>query len=74
MSDPKATPLEELTYEQAFDELEQIVEMLEAEEHPLERSITLFERGQALAEYCADLLDKAELKVQELSGEDLSDI
>jgi len=33
----------------------------------------LFERGQALTKRCAELLDKAELKVKELAGESLVD-
>ncbi len=68
-NEPKA--LEELTYEQAFSELEKIVAALESGEKPLEESMTLFERGQALAKRCTELLDKAELKVQALSGETL---
>jgi exodeoxyribonuclease VII small subunit len=46
---------------------------LESDEHPLEEALSLFERGQALANHCADLLDKAELKVQVLTGEELVD-
>ena len=64
-------PVEELTYEQAFTELDEIVTALEADEHTLERALALYERGQALAHYCADLLDKAELKVQIISGDSL---
>jgi exodeoxyribonuclease VII small subunit len=60
-------------YEQALGELERIVAALESEERPLEEALALYERGQALARYCAGLLDKAELKVQQLSGEDLED-
>ena len=67
------TPVEELTYEQAFQELEAIVAMLEIEEQSLDDAIAIFERGQLLARHCADLLDKAELKVQQLSGEELTD-
>ena len=67
------TPVEELTYEQAFQELEAIVAMLEVEEQSLDIAIAIFERGQLLARHCADLLDKAELKVQQLSGEELTD-
>ena len=67
-------PVEQLSYEQAFAELEQIVAALESEEHPLEQALSLFERGQALARYCAALLDQADLKVQQLSGEDLIDL
>jgi exodeoxyribonuclease VII small subunit len=65
--------VEDLSYEQAFSELEAIVAALEGEEHPLEDGLALFERGQALARRCARLLDQAELKVQQLSGEELVD-
>jgi exodeoxyribonuclease VII small subunit len=65
--------IENLTYEQAFDELETIVATLEGEEQPLEQALNLYERGQALAQYCAALLDKAELKVSQLSGEEIVD-
>jgi exodeoxyribonuclease VII small subunit len=70
-SEPK--PMEALTYEQAFVELEKIVEALESGERPLDESMSLFERGQALTKRCAELLDKANLKVQELAGEALED-
>jgi exodeoxyribonuclease VII small subunit len=40
---------------------------LEAEEHALEKSLALYERGQALSKYCSELLEKAELKVKQLS-------
>jgi exodeoxyribonuclease VII small subunit len=58
-----------LTYEQGFQELEDTVKQLEAEIQNLDQALLLFERGQALAKHCADLLEKAELKVQQL-GED----
>lgn len=67
------TPLEQLTYEQAFCELEAIVTSLEANDLPLEEALALYERGQALARYCAEMLDKADLRVQALSGEGLAD-
>ena len=67
------TPLDQLTYEQALAELEEIVATLESEERPLDTALALFERGQALARYCTVLLDKAELKVKQISGEDLTD-
>lgn len=68
-----ATPVEELTYEQAFEELEKIISALENEDHTLEQALALFERGQALARYCIDQLDRAELKVKQLLGEELTD-
>jgi exodeoxyribonuclease VII small subunit len=73
MSDITNANLEGVSYEQALGELERIVAALESEERPLEEALALFERGQVLARYCAGLLDNAELKVQQLSGEDLED-
>ncbi len=59
--------IDELSYEQAFAELEKIVSELEGEVGNLDQALQLFERGQALAKHCAALLEKAELKVQELT-------
>jgi exodeoxyribonuclease VII small subunit len=66
------TSVEDMTYEEALTELESIVEALEAEQNPLEDSMKLFERGQALVTYCGALLEAAQLKVQKLTGETLS--
>ena len=62
-------PVDELTYEEALTELEGIVESLEGEHNPLEDSMKLFERGQALVVHCGSLLEAAQLKVQKLVGE-----
>jgi exodeoxyribonuclease VII small subunit len=67
------TSIEEMTYEQAFRELETVVTALETEKQALDESMQLFERGQALARRCMDLLDKAELKVRQLTGNELED-
>ena len=66
-------PVDELTYEAAFAELENIVAALENEQRSLDESMALYERGQALVKHCAAILDKAELKVKQLSGETLTD-
>jgi len=66
---PSKKSQEELTYEQAFAELETVVAALESEQRPLDEAIALYERGQTLAKYCADLLEKAELQVRQLSGD-----
>ena len=68
---PSLKKVEELTYEAAFTELETIVAALEGESRPLDESISLYERGQALSKHCAVLLEKAELKVRQLSGDEL---
>lgn len=61
--------VEELTYEEAFTELEGIVASLEDEQNSLEDSMKLFERGQALTVHCSALLATAQLKVQKLAGD-----
>ena len=66
-SSPK--PVEDLTYEQALSELEVIVSALEGEQGQLEESIRLFERGQALVRRCGELLEAAQLKVQQVAGD-----
>ena len=68
MSKPK--PPEKLNYEQAFEELEALVERLESGELALEESLALFERGQALSARCSELLEQAELKLRELVPDD----
>ena len=64
-------PVEELTYEEALAELEQIVSALEDEQNPLEEAMKLFERGQALVKKCGAALESAQLKVQKLAGDSL---
>ena len=64
---------ESLSYEEALNQLEQVINELELGEQTLDKSLELFERGQALARRCAQLLDQAELKIKQLSGEDLVD-
>lgn len=58
--------LEELTFEQAFQQLEEIVARMEQGDLPLDQSLELHARGQKLAEFCARLLDGAELKISEI--------
>jgi exodeoxyribonuclease VII small subunit len=61
--------IEDLTFEQAFVELEEAVRKLEAGGLTLEESLDLFEWGQALAAHCNVRLDQAELKVRQLAPE-----
>jgi exodeoxyribonuclease VII small subunit len=43
------------------------VAKLEGGELPLEESLDLYERGQALAAYCGKMLDEAELKIEQVA-------
>jgi exodeoxyribonuclease VII small subunit len=62
------TPAQDLTYEQALAELETLLSALEGESKDLEGTMVMFERGKALITRCQELLDKAELKVKQLSA------
>ena len=65
-----AAKIEELTFEQAFKELEATVAKLEDGDLSLEESLALFERGQRLSAQCSRLLEQAELKVTHLVTND----
>ncbi|HIT86466.1 MAG TPA: exodeoxyribonuclease VII small subunit [Candidatus Coprocola pullicola] len=52
-----------LTFEQAVEKLEEIVETLETEEVSLEKSIALYKEGMALATFCKEKLTVAEGEV-----------
>ena len=64
-------PVDQLTYEQAIQELESIVHVLESGDNSLESALELFERGQLLAGHCKNLLEQAELKVNQITGQGL---
>ncbi len=61
--------INELSFESAYEELESIIAKLESGELPLEDSVALFERGRTLSEHCQSLLDKAELRVNQLTSD-----
>ncbi len=64
-------PIDELTFEEALAALEQVVGQLEGGQVPLEQSIALYERGDALKKYCDAKLGEAELKVEKIvAGDD----
>ncbi|UCC86736.1 MAG: exodeoxyribonuclease VII small subunit [Anaerolineales bacterium] len=70
--------IDNLSFEEAFTELEELVQQLEAGDLTLDQAMALFERGMALATQCNVQLDASELRVQQLmstseehpSGED----
>ncbi len=55
-----------MNFEQALAALENIVEDLERGEVPLDQSIRIYERGEALKAHCARLLKAAEDKVEKI--------
>ena len=61
-----ATPIASLSFEKALAELESIVGHLERGDVPLEESIRIYERGEALKKHCEALLAQAEAKVEKI--------
>lgn len=57
----------ELSFEQALQELEHVIDMLERGGIELERALELYARGQELLAYCQQRLETAELRVRELT-------
>ena len=55
------------SYEALIQRLQQVVQRLETGELPLADAVTLYEEGVALAAQCQQLLETAELRVQQLS-------
>jgi exodeoxyribonuclease VII small subunit len=66
MSDDLAN-LTDLTFEDAYAQLEEIAAQLESGDLSLDESVALYERGQALARHCSDLLDAAELRIRQIN-------
>ena len=61
--------LENLSYEEAYQRLEEVIAQLESGELSLEQSVALYEQGQKLSAHCQNLLEKAELKIQQSDDE-----
>jgi exodeoxyribonuclease VII small subunit len=60
------TPVDQLSFEIALKELEDIVGRLEQGEVDLEDSIALYERGQALKAHCEKKLKAAEGRLEKI--------
>ena len=62
--------MEDLTFEQAMQRLEEIVSLLEDGKAPLNESMALFEECTKLSAYLSQLLDTAEQKVTMITVRD----
>ena len=69
MADDKTTNVDVggLSFEKAIEELELIVKRLEEGKVPLEESVAIYERGEALKRRCEDLLRQAEARVEKIT-------
>ena len=61
--DSTTSETDDLSYEQARDELVSVVARLEAGSETLEESLALWERGEALAQRCQQWLDGARARL-----------
>lgn len=55
-----------LSFEQAVEELERIVSALERGDVALDKSIEIYERGEALKKHCEALLKAAEDRIEKI--------
>jgi len=58
----------ELSFEQALEQLTRLVAKLESGELPLEESVAAFETGVKLSRRCEALLDQADQRLQVLEN------
>ncbi len=61
-----AADVSALSFEQAVEELEKIVAALERGDVPLDKSIEIYERGEALKKHCEALLNAAENRIEKI--------
>jgi exodeoxyribonuclease VII small subunit len=67
---PKKNPAEQpANFEQAMEELEQLVDKMESGELPLEASLDAYKRGSELVKFCAAQLERVDKQVKILEGE-----
>jgi exodeoxyribonuclease VII small subunit len=64
-----AAEVASLSFEQAMAELERVVRALEGGDVPLEDSIALYERGDALRKHCEAKLKAAEERVEQITAD-----
>ena len=62
-----ADPIDQLNFEAAFAELEQIVRSLELGTAPLDTSIELYQRGDRLKRHCEARLKSAQERIEQIS-------
>ncbi|GAB4546262.1 MAG: hypothetical protein OHK0023_05590 [Anaerolineae bacterium] len=60
------------TFEQAYAELNAVIDQLESGQLSLEQSVALYERGRALVAFCQAQLESAELRINTINGESAS--
>lgn len=60
--------MENMTFEQALERIEEIVKALESNQTSLDNSVQLFQEGVELSKYCSEKLENIENKVAKISN------
>jgi exodeoxyribonuclease VII small subunit len=66
----KIQAVNQMSYEESLQELEEILEALEGETRGLDETMNRYERGRALVQHCQTLLEQADLKVRQMDQND----
>jgi exodeoxyribonuclease VII small subunit len=64
----KKNDISEKGFEESIKELTEIVSRIEQGEIALESSLEQYERGMALIKHCKGILEKAEKRIEKISG------
>ena len=64
------TELEKLTFEEAMQELEKLVDSLDKGDVSLDEAIAAYDRGSQLKDYCQKKLHEAKMKVETIKSLD----
>ncbi len=64
--DEGTSDISQMSFEQALGALEEIVQQLESGSVPLDKSIELYERGEALRKHCQARLDAAQQRIERI--------
>jgi exodeoxyribonuclease VII small subunit len=67
MAENNNSDIQALPFESAMTELESIIKKLEGGQVPLEESVQIYERGEALKRRCEELLRQAEARVEKIT-------
>ena len=65
--------LEKLTFEEAMNELEKLVDSLDKGDVSLDEAIAAYDRGSQLKDYCEKKLQEAKMKVDTIQASDNTD-
>lgn len=69
MSDKEKQEQEQLSFEDAMNHLEELVEKLEEGDVPLEKAIAYYQEGMKLSKLCNDKLHNVEKQMQQIMNE-----